>query len=545
VTKKRLEDAAQRLVANTLPHEAEGWIREVKVAGVAFGPWQVSEAVKAKNYDTAYAEETEPKNWKALNLEPGKVVAVVGQESAYAYVRSSVVSPIKQAAVLQLGSDDGVKVWLNGKLVHSNNVQRGATGLDDKVSLELEAGENKIQIKIVNGGGGDGLQVVLGSERDSKLLAAKALLDKPGNEAKLAEAYLLLGPENEAATKFRNLQAEATKFEASVPLALVAKELMKPRKAHILRRGEYDLKEKEVGRAVPVALGELEKTASKDRMGFAKWLTSPKHPLFARVFVNRVWQQHFGTGLVKTAEDFGNQGEWPSHPELLDYLSVRFTQDGYSLKKFHKLLLMSSTFRQGARITKEKLLLDPENRLLSRGPRFRLDAEVLRDQVLHVSGLLLNRSGGKGFKPYQPAGLWEEITFPGSNTSRYVQDMNSEIYRRSLYLFWKRTSPHPAMLAFDAPMREACVVRRPRTNTPLQSLVTMNEPAYLEASRVFAEDIVRTKTGEANRLNYAFRKALSRTPSAQESSLIYVPLSGIKLDLTDRRRRRRRFFRSA
>jgi Protein of unknown function (DUF1553)/Protein of unknown function (DUF1549)/Planctomycete cytochrome C len=504
-----------------LPIEkAREWFRSAIVSSSGFGAWQVSEATSSKDFEEAFANDTPPKTWQPRAIEQGKIVSIVKKENAYAYAKTTIAASQANEAILRLGSDDGVKVWLNGKLVHSNKALRGAEQETDEVKLSLVAGTNDLLIKIANNGGGDGLRVLMGNERDTTIAQTKALLDKPGQEYAIKQAYFMVGSDDAFAKEYRKTKEAFTKFEASIPISLVAKELKTPRKAYILRRGEYDLRDKEVKRAVPAALGSIPKNAPANRLGFAMWLTDKRNPLFARVFVNRVWQQHFGTGIVKTSEDFGNQGEWPSHPELLDYLAVKFSSEGYSLKKLHKLILMSSAFRQSAKITKAKLLKDPENRLVSRGPRFRLDAEVLRDQVLSVSGLLYNREGGHGFKPYQPAGLWEEVAFPISTTGKYAQDMTQEIYRRSLYLFWKRTSPHPAMLAFDAPMREACVVRRPRTNTPLQSLVTMNEPAFVEASRVFAEKIVKTKIGDENRLRYAFRKALSREPRANELQIM-------------------------
>lgn len=293
-----------------------------------------------------------------------------------------------------------------------------------------------------------------------------------------------------------------------------------PRQAYILNRGEYNLRADKVSRGIPTAFGAFPAGAPANRLGLAQWLTDKSNPMTNRVFVNRIWQQHFGTGIVKTAEDFGNQGDWPSHPELLDYLAVKFAKDGYSIKKLHKLILTSATYMQQSTVSKQKEAIDPENRLVSRGPRFRLDAEILRDQVLQVSGLLISREGGKGFKPYQPAGLWEEVAFQGSTTATYMQDKNADIYRRTLYLFWKRTSPHPMMLSFDAPSREACVVRRARTNTPLQALITMNEPAFMESARVFGERLVKTKKSAADRIKYAFNIALNRDPSKVEQTIL-------------------------
>jgi hypothetical protein len=236
------------------------------------------------------------------------------------------------------------------------------------------------------------------------------------------------------------------------------------------------------------------------------------------VAVNRFWQQVFGTGLVKTAEDFGSQGEPPSHPELLDWLAVQFIADGWDVKAMMKRLVMSAAYRQSAKVTKEKLAKDPANRLLSRGPRFRLDAEMLRDQALAVSGLLVEKLGGPGVKPPQPYGLWEAVGYLTSNTRNFVADTGPDkVHRRSLYTFWKRTAPPPQMTSFDAPSREACRVRRERTNTPLQALLLLNETQYIECARALAERTLKeggTKTED--RIAYLFRLATARKPDALE-----------------------------
>ena len=239
---------------------------------------------------------------------------------------------------------------------------------------------------------------------------------------------------------------------------------------------------------VPAFLPPLPPGAPVNRLGLAQWLIAPNHPLTARVAVNRFWLQVFGTGIVKTAEDFGAQGEPPSHPELLDWLAVQFREDGWDVKRFMKRLVMSAAYRQSSRVTPESLAKDPANRLLARGPRFRLDAETLRDQALFASGLLIETVGGPSVKPPQPFGLWEAVAYTDSNTAHFKADTGAEkVHRRSFYTFWKRTSPPPQMTTFDAPSREACQVRRERTNTPLQALLLMNEPQFIEAARGLAE----------------------------------------------------------
>jgi hypothetical protein len=304
-----------------------------------------------------------------------------------------------------------------------------------------------------------------------------------------------------------------------LPTTLVFRESKEPRPAYILKRGEYDQKGEPVHRDTPAFLPPLAADAPRNRLGLAQWLIAPEYPLTARVAVNRFWQQCFGTGLVKTAEDFGAQGEPPSHPELLDWLAVEFRESGWDVKQFMRLLVTSAAYRQSARTTPDRLAKDPANRLLSRGPRYRLDAEMLRDQALAVSGLMVERQGGPSVKPPQPAGLWEAVGYVSSNTARFTADTGRErVHRRSLYTFWKRTAPPPQMSAFDAPSREACMVRRERTNTPLQALLLLNETQYVEAARALAERAMHEGGATAEkRLAYLFRLATARSPDAAEA----------------------------
>ncbi len=259
----------------------------------------------------------------------------------------------------------------------------------------------------------------------------------------------------------------------------------------------------------------------RNRLGLARWLTDPRHPLAARVTVNRFWQMYFGTGLVQTTEDFGLQGEWPSHPELLDWLATEFVRSGWDVKQLQRLIVNSATYRQASHVSPRLLKLDPRNRLLARGPRQRLKAEFIRDQALAVSGLLVERVGGPSVKPYQPSGLWKEVAFDVTGKALtaqvYKPDQGHSLYRRSMYTFWKRTSPPPTMLIFDAPDRERCVVRREQTSTPLQALVLMNDPTYVEASRKLAERML-TEVGPtpSDRIAWGFRLVTSRHPADAE-----------------------------
>ena len=356
-----------------------------------------------------------------------------------------------------------------------------------------------------------------------KILDVESEKQTDDQHRKVKEYYLQnVHPEHAASFAKMQKNLEETKkalaeVEKSIPATLVMEDRKEPRQAHVLERGQYTEKRDAVSSAVPQWIAPLPEGAPNNRLGLASWLVSPENPLTARVTVNRFWLQHFGMGLVKTAEDFGIQGEQPSHPELLDWLALEFIESGWNMKQLHKLIMMSATYQQSSKVTPEQLQNDPENRLLSRGPRFRLDAEVIRDNALATSGLLVRDVGGKSVRPYQPSGLWKAVGFGGSNTSVFAQDKGEKLYRRSMYTFWKRTSPPPSMSTFDAPDRETCQVRRARTNTPLQSLVLMNDVQFVEAARKFAERVmVEGGSKPEERFIFAFRTTTSRTPKPYE-----------------------------
>ena len=283
------------------------------------------------------------------------------------------------------------------------------------------------------------------------------------------------------------LKRERSGLQEKVPNVMVMKELPQPRETFMLARGDYRNRTEKVSPATPGWLPAFPAGGPKNRLGLAQWIVSPDHPLTARVAVNHYWQSYFGNGLVKTAEDFGLQGELPSHPRLLDWLAAEFVQSGWDVKALQKKIVMSATYRQGSQLPPELLVRDPENRLLARGPRYRLPAESVRDNALAAAGLLDDRIGGPSVFPYQPEGLWREMAYGDMFTAQvYRKGSGSDLYRRSMYTFWKRTIPPPSLGVFDAPDREKCIARRSRTNTPLQALVLMNDPTYVEASRALA-----------------------------------------------------------
>jgi hypothetical protein len=323
------------------------------------------------------------------------------------------------------------------------------------------------------------------------------------------------------------VEAARKTIEAAMPVTYVFRDGT-PRQARMLKRGEYDQPGDPVEKAVPAFLPKSKPV--KTRLDLAGWLLAAENPLTARVAVNRFWQQMFGVGIVKTSEELGVQGELPSHPELLDWLAVEFRESGWDIKHVARLMVTSAAYRQSSRLTKELAERDPENRLLARGPRHRLDAEVLRDQALAVSGLLTERMGGPSVKPPQPPGLWRAVAYVASNTASFVADRGAEkVFRRGVYTFWKRTAPPPQMSTFDAPSRESCSVRRERTNTPLQALLLLNDPQYVEASRVLAQRVLALKTDEEG-ISHLFRLATGRRPSADEVKELAGALADLRAE---------------
>ncbi|HEY5314898.1 MAG TPA: DUF1553 domain-containing protein [Pirellulales bacterium] len=310
------------------------------------------------------------------------------------------------------------------------------------------------------------------------------------------------------------LREHEADLRAQVVSTPVMEEMRQPRATHVLARGQYDQPGEQVKPGVPKALGVLPAGAPRNRLGLARWLVDPANPLTARVLANRYWQLVYGEGIVRTANDFGLQGELPTHPKLLDWLAVRLVRSDWDLKAFIKLLVTSATYRQASKLSAELLERDPDNRLLTRGPRYRLSPEVLRDQALAAGGLLVERIGGPSVKPYQPAGLWKAVSYNGEQS--YEQDHGAALYRRSMYTFWKRQAPPPAMLAFDAPTREICTIRRARTNTPLQALVLLNDVTYVEAARALGGRMLKARPDVNGRIAFGFRAATGRLPHERE-----------------------------
>jgi hypothetical protein len=336
------------------------------------------------------------------------------------------------------------------------------------------------------------------------------------------------GSETNADRRAANLQLRSVRerwlqLKRSLPTVMVMEELSTPRETHVLLRGTYNAPGEKVVPGVPEELlGAWPQNAPRNRLGLAQWLTNPKHPLTARVVVNRFWQQLFGLGIVKSSDNFGLQGDSPSHPELLDWLAVEMIESGWNVKALVRKIVLSETYRQDSNSSPELTARDPENRLLARAPRFRLPAELIRDQALVVSGLLKPKLGGPSVFPYQNGDLYKGIVvaadYPGT---KWIESTGDDLYRRSIYTFWKRTVPHPTFTVLDAPDREVCIVRRSSTNTPLQALTLLNDPIYLEAARKLAERAIREGGKESvPRLSFAFRLVTGRQPEEREMSVL-------------------------
>ncbi|MEP7336921.1 MAG: DUF1553 domain-containing protein, partial [Acidobacteriota bacterium] len=453
---------------------------------------------------------------------------------------------------------DGLKQWEDRLRIYVNGREAKLTFTQRNFFLLF--GGSKNTLKIGAGGGprfrfkgaldevrlygrpldADEVAVLACADSLETIAAIPAVRRSSAQALKLHRAYLnQAAPDDlkQSHRKLAELKQQKQKFEDDMPTLMVMQEMPTARPAFLLRRGAYDAPGESVTRAVPAALPPMPADLPNNRLGFARWLASREHPLTARVAVNRFWQMLFGTGLVKTTEDFGVQGELPSHPELLDWLAAEF-RDGetgrqgdreknsqWDVKALLKTMVMSATYRQSSKVTPQLLQRDPDNRLLARAPRFRLPAEMIRDQALFLSGLLVERLDGPSVKPYQPDGLYKDMAFSG--LTGYQHDKGDGLWRRSLYTFWKRTVLSPTMQVFDASAREFCTVRETRTNTPLQSLNLMNDVTYIEAARLLAERMMKEGGGlPEQRLAWAFRLIASRQPGEKEVQTLLQNLAG-------------------
>ena len=430
------------------------------------------------------------------------------------------------------GKAAGVKVYVDGK-PRATSATNDTLASTIRIDTPLRVGGRNVAGKLRDVGIAEvrlhGRELSAEEAADlAGLGRASALVAKPADQRPAAEvdaafAWWLATRDPAArdlSAKLAALEKERVDIQNRGSIAYVMQEKPEEAAAFLLFRGQYDQRRDPLKPGTPAALPPMPEELPRNRLGFAQWLLRPENPLTARVTVNRFWQEVFGQGLVRTAGDLGVSGELPSHPELLDWMAVEFRESGWDVKRFFKLLVTSSAYRQSAAATPEKLEKDPSNRLISRGPRFRMDAEVIRDYALAASGLLVEKLGGPSVRPSQPEGVWEAVAMPESNTKKYVPDKGEGLYRRSLYTFWKRAAP-PAMLeTFNAPNREVCTVRRERTDTPLQALVTLNDPQFVEAARVLAQRVAAEGPTFEARADALARRALARPFREEEASVV-------------------------
>jgi hypothetical protein len=369
-------------------------------------------------------------------------------------------------------------------------------------------------LKVVNTGGDGGFALrhlpdPATLAGDLRLLLLPGASDDAALQARIVEAFReQRSPHHrEHRAAVDRVKKAIADLEVAIPRAMVMDEAKEPRATFVLTRGEYDKPDKDrpVTRELPGMFGALAADEPKNRLGLARWLVSERDPLLLRVQANRLWECVFGTGIVRTSEDFGLQGEWPSNPELLDWLALELRASGHRSKHLLRLLVTSAAFRQSSRVDAAAAAVDKDDRLLAWFPRRRLSAEAIRDQALYVAGLLVEHTGGPSVKPVQPQGLWQEVAMVQSNTRTYVQGSGDDLWRRSLYTYWKRACPPPNLLTLDAPTREFCTIRRSTTNTPLQALVLWNDQQFVEAARAFAQRTAREVAGDDRRLQAMFR----------------------------------------
>ncbi|MBB6051183.1 DUF1553 domain-containing protein [Armatimonas rosea] len=474
--------------------ELKGLEAEAKPTAVpvTLSPWKLAASLPAASFDAAF-DTLKPLGELTGGAEhpewaDGAVQSLPDGDNTAHYLVRTVTVPQATTLLLSLGSDDAIKLWVNGRQVLSKKITRGALPDQEQVAVTLLPGANILVLKIVNGGGASGFYF------------------KPG--APVSPAL--------AATRERvaSLTKERDALQASLPRVMVMSDA-RPRKTTVLIRGQYLSPGEEVTCGTPTYFPQ---PVGGNRLELARWLVRRENPLTARVFVNRLWQQFFGIGLVKTSENFGLLGEKPSHPELLDWLAAEFMDSGWDIKHLVRLIVTSQTYKQSSKVSAELRKRDPENRLLARGARFRLPSLILRDLALASSGLLNDKIGGKPVYPYQPKGIWDSLSITKERDFSYPQSTGRDLYRRSLYTFWRRTVGPGNM--FDASSRQACKVRASLTSTPLHALTTLNDITWVEASRVLAEKLMLESANPNQRLTSAFRRICARRPSARELDIL-------------------------
>ncbi|MEM7306655.1 MAG: PSD1 and planctomycete cytochrome C domain-containing protein [Planctomycetota bacterium] len=501
----------------------------------AFSPWRSAGPLAGESGKALYAEQL-PEEREALAGEvawderpdwiDARVHTLDGENSAFVLTRT-ITSERGGPLDLLVGSDDSVRVYLNGESVHANKARRGAARGQDTVRVELPPGESRLVMKVINYGGPGGFAFEARpafEERMPRDVAAALAVprgERSSSDAAVVRAYF----RREVSELGRGLvttrdaaRTEADALRSSLPTTMVMRELDAPRETRILQKGSFLSPGEPVEPHVPEVLHDFPADAPRNRLGLARWLVAPENPLTARVVVNRVWEELFGIGLVETSDDFGTRGEPPVNQALLDWLAVELIESGWSLKALYRTLLASDAYQRDSAVTPAALAADPANRGGARGPRHRLSAETIRDNALAIAGLLSDRIGGPSAFPPQPEGIWA-ATY---NNDRWTNDEGEGRYRRGLYTFLRRTAPYPTFAMFDATSREVVCTRRARTNTPLQALAALNDPAFLEAAGGLALRMLAAPgaVDDGARLAYGFRLCVARAPEADELEVL-------------------------
>jgi hypothetical protein len=552
--KVKIADAETRLAAakavqstsesaDSVKAAQAAWETEAAKSGSstpALDTWQMTGPLAAESFEAAYDKKFGPEQSLTTNTAysianaggkwvahpeytDGKVYVLTGENSAFylfRHIHADNTEPVK----LSFGSDDAIKVWLNGAQVVADKAQRSAAPDQDIVTVMLKAGDNDLLVKIVNGVQEGGFYFkLIGNGIPPGVLA---ILKQVGarsdpDAAKVREYYLSnFAPDDvkKARTASAAIAKEIADVKANLPRVMVMSDA-KPRVTHLLLRGNYEMPGEVVQPSTPESLPAMPPNAPRNRLGLAQWLVNPENPLTARVQVNRYWQLFFGQGLVKTSENLGTQCDSPSHPELLDWLAVDFRESGWNVKRMQRMMVTSATYRLSSKLTPEMRLKDPENRLVARAARFRLPSLILRDIALASSGLLNPRIGGKPVYPYQPKGIWDGLAITLERDFTYPQSNGADLYRRSLYTFWRRTVAPSNM--FDASVRQTCKVRLAVTSTPLHALTMLNDVTWVEAGRAMAQKLLQAPGSDPNvKLSDAFRQVCARRPTADEIKVL-------------------------
>ncbi len=530
-----------------------GGLSNADLLPATLGSWHRVGPFMQASTEEAYTKHFGPEDFSSLDLThdfggglkwafPGPLPDGVVSNSlfggaAVTYLGRYAYAPSARKITVSLGSDDGFQLFVNGAMVAENRTDRGAAPDQDKATFDLKPGENLVVMKVVNTGGPGGFYFRVLEDGQALPKDLVAALAPPTARAESRTQSMQTAWKMQYSTRYRDLtqgvaakQLEIAALDAAAPKTMVMKDLPTPRETFVLKRGEYDKPDKSrpATRAIPASLGKLPEGAPANRLGLAQWIVSAENPLTARVIVNHYWEMLFGRGIVRTSEDFGYQGDWPSHPQLLDALAVDFRDGGWDLRQLLTKIVTSNTYRQSSKVRDDAKAKDPDNKLLAYFPRTRLSAEQIRDQALYLSGLLVEKAGGPSVKPYQPEGLWQEVAMLQSNTRIFERGKGEDLWRRSMYTYWKRAAPPPSMLTFDAPTRESCTVRRTATSTPLQALALWNDEQFVEAARVLAQRTLKEPGDDRERLNRLITRCTGHAPNDKDLDALTIALTAFR-----------------